>query len=316
MRHESRITTATLVALALSSGAWAQEGIGCCGQGGPCDRPHGGFGCDDASCCRIVCEVDPLCCGDGMGGGGWDQHCVELSQKFCGLQLATCEWDLSGDGVINTPDLLALLAQWGPGCDKLADFDCDCQVGNPDLLELLALWGQMCPGDCSIVCPPGAQMEAEVCGASTNLGCVCCDGDRTMHAEPISLGTVCGTLWAAYCYADKDVYLLDLTGLAPGPYAITFNFQSELPAELSACPPTVCEDGPNCKQPAIECLLVPAAVSNCNIDTGAVGYFAPFGVPNPPLMVVVETDDVTRGYPCTPGRDHNDYWFDVTAIPK
>ncbi len=50
--------------------------------------------------------------------------------------------DIDGDGVVAVPDLLTLLAAWGPtggGC-QLADFDLDGIVGVPDLLILLANW--------------------------------------------------------------------------------------------------------------------------------------------------------------------------------
>ena len=51
--------------------------------------------------------------------------------------------DIDGDGHVAVPDLLTLLAAWGPtggGC-QLADFDLDGIVGVPDLLFLLANWG-------------------------------------------------------------------------------------------------------------------------------------------------------------------------------
>ena len=48
--------------------------------------------------------------------------------------------NIDGDGIVAVPDLLTLLAAWGPasGC---ADFDLDGVVGVPDLLILLANWG-------------------------------------------------------------------------------------------------------------------------------------------------------------------------------
>ena len=55
-----------------------------------------------------------------------------------------CLWDLDANGSIGVPDLLALLASWGPckGCP--ADFDDNGAVGVSDLLALLANWGP-CP---------------------------------------------------------------------------------------------------------------------------------------------------------------------------
>jgi len=57
-----------------------------------------------------------------------------------------CPGDLDGDGSVGTPDLLALLADWGP-CPApcVGDLDGDGSVGTPDLLALLAGWGP-CPG--------------------------------------------------------------------------------------------------------------------------------------------------------------------------
>ena len=55
-----------------------------------------------------------------------------------------CLWDLDANGLVGVPDLLALLASWGPceGCP--ADFDGDGDVGVKDLLILLGNWGP-CP---------------------------------------------------------------------------------------------------------------------------------------------------------------------------
>jgi len=53
--------------------------------------------------------------------------------------------DVNGDGVVDTADLLELLAAWGPcpdpPADCPADFDGDGVVGTTDLLILLGNWG-------------------------------------------------------------------------------------------------------------------------------------------------------------------------------
>ncbi len=52
--------------------------------------------------------------------------------------------DLNGDCVVGVPDLLILLANWGPCgncCNCPADLNSDCVVGVDDLLILLANWG-------------------------------------------------------------------------------------------------------------------------------------------------------------------------------
>ena len=62
--------------------------------------------------------------------------------EFQGTPATVKLGDIDGDGSISVPDLLTLLAAWGPaiGC-QLADLDLDGIVGVPDLLILLASWG-------------------------------------------------------------------------------------------------------------------------------------------------------------------------------
>ncbi len=62
--------------------------------------------------------------------------------EFQGTPATVKLGDIDGDGAVALPDLLTLLAAWGPaggGC-QLADFDLDGIVGVPDLLILLANW--------------------------------------------------------------------------------------------------------------------------------------------------------------------------------
>jgi len=64
-----------------------------------------------------------------------DEHDVSLAV------VPTLTGDINGDGVVNTEDLLLLLAAWGdcPGCPE--DLDGDGVVNTTDLLTLLANWG-------------------------------------------------------------------------------------------------------------------------------------------------------------------------------
>ncbi len=52
-----------------------------------------------------------------------------------------CPADLDGNGNIEYPDLLTLLAAWDTYPDGPPDFNGDGVVGVPDLLTLLAAWG-------------------------------------------------------------------------------------------------------------------------------------------------------------------------------
>lgn len=57
------------------------------------------------------------------------------------LSACLCPADLDGDGSVNTSDLLALFAQWGPNPGSQADLDGDGIVNTTDLLTLFANWG-------------------------------------------------------------------------------------------------------------------------------------------------------------------------------
>ncbi len=80
---------------------------------------------------------------------GDDKGCDELdafSDPADPLSTPDNVGDLNGDGAVNVPDLLILLAAWGscpvpcpPACT--GDIDGDCAVAVPDLLILLAHWG-------------------------------------------------------------------------------------------------------------------------------------------------------------------------------
>ena len=53
-----------------------------------------------------------------------------------------CPADLDGDGEVRVPDLIILLAAWGPvPTPGPPDFDGDGEVRVPDLISLLAAWG-------------------------------------------------------------------------------------------------------------------------------------------------------------------------------
>ncbi len=70
----------------------------------------------------------------------WEAIAERLFEEFNAL----CPADLDANGSVGVPDLLSLLASWGPCKDCPADFDGNGDVGVPDLLALLANWGP-CP---------------------------------------------------------------------------------------------------------------------------------------------------------------------------
>lgn len=55
-----------------------------CGSAGACNVVHATPGCDDTTCCNIVCNLLPSCC-----DSGWDQSCVDIAIPECGYYSCT-----------------------------------------------------------------------------------------------------------------------------------------------------------------------------------------------------------------------------------
>ena len=64
----------------------------CVDATGACAEVHASPGCDEPSCCALVCDPgvggDPFCCDPT---GYWDQSCVDLAVALCGIYQYECE---------------------------------------------------------------------------------------------------------------------------------------------------------------------------------------------------------------------------------
>jgi hypothetical protein len=60
------------------------QGSANCGSAGACNEVHATPGCDDVTCCNIVCNLFPSCCDTG-----WDQLCVDIAIPECGFYSCT-----------------------------------------------------------------------------------------------------------------------------------------------------------------------------------------------------------------------------------
>ena len=112
---------------------------GSCGDpgAGNCFVANGTPGCDDATCCEIVCSVDPDCCNDQ-----WDDLCVFRANLVC--------------GVCGEPDSGSCFEpNDSPGCE---DGDCCalvCEVDPACCLDLPGfVWTQTCADIAMDVCSP------------------------------------------------------------------------------------------------------------------------------------------------------------------
>lgn len=86
---------------------------------------------------EVIIEAASGGCISEFGFGG-QELCVD---DICAFDPCPCPEDLNGDGVVSFPDVLALLAAWGPctGCPE--DLDGDLTVGFGDLILILTAWG-------------------------------------------------------------------------------------------------------------------------------------------------------------------------------
>jgi hypothetical protein len=64
--------------------SFTPAGAGCPAAGG-CGVVHANPGCEDAACCTLVCNANPLCCEIG-----WDATCVQNAVDLCGIFVYQC----------------------------------------------------------------------------------------------------------------------------------------------------------------------------------------------------------------------------------
>lgn len=55
-----------------------------CPGEGSCFEPHEGVGCDDETCCALICIIDSFCC-----SVAWDEQCAALAGAFCDARPCT-----------------------------------------------------------------------------------------------------------------------------------------------------------------------------------------------------------------------------------
>ncbi|MHC4428745.1 MAG: hypothetical protein ACYS0D_09090 [Planctomycetota bacterium] len=115
----------------------------------------------------------------------------ELSVPVLGPAL--CSWDLDGDGIVGSADLLALLAAWNDKVSGPPDFDGDGFVTTVDLLIMLGAWGP-CPG--VMLGPCGIADSGSCFEEHGTPGCLqeeCCES--VCAVEP----SCCETAWDITC---------------------------------------------------------------------------------------------------------------------
>jgi hypothetical protein len=112
-----------------------------CGQSpNGCQSVHPGPGCNDISCCDLVCDVNPLCCLET-----WAPECVGLAQSVC--PATTCG-DAPGNCCSENPT---------PSCSDAA---CCSAVCAQDPWCCGNQWDQLCADTAAGLCDSCAVAEA------------------------------------------------------------------------------------------------------------------------------------------------------------
>lgn len=117
----------------------ADSGWTCPCRGG-CFEAHGNPGCDDGSCCSIVCNASPACC-----NADWDEDCVRIARLLC------CGAPGCGSGCNGE----CLVPHETPYCSDPYCCDAVCRV---DPLCCLSSWDSLC-----------VSAAAERCGSACGL---------------------------------------------------------------------------------------------------------------------------------------------------
>ena len=144
-----------------------------CPCAGSCFEPHANGGCDDATCCAVVCRTDPNCCVIE-----WDIECSSLARGLC------CGLPGCGNGCNGS----CLLAHDTPYCDDPA---CCATVCAQDPFCCLSAWDAFCveyalercskgcgvttSGSCFVPRPTGGCAQGDCCIAVCQQDVFCCD---------------------------------------------------------------------------------------------------------------------------------------------
>lgn len=139
---------------------------------GDCFAQHDGPGCNDGSCCSIVCNFNPACC-----DASWDGACVSLAREYC------CGAPGCGSGC-NKP---CLVVHQEPFC---ADPYCCDAVCRTDPLCCSASWDALCvnsalercgsacgleeAGDCFVQHDLAGCRNGNCCAAVCEVDPACC----------------------------------------------------------------------------------------------------------------------------------------------
>ena len=183
--------------------------FGDCPGAGPCDATHATPGCEDATCCTIVCQNDPFCC-----EVSWSSSCAQAARALCvprpswpcpcngscfeaHPETGGCNDEVCCSGVCNI-DPLCCTQSWDEGCVTIARVTCCNYPGC----------GDICTGSCLVPHQTPFCDDASCCEAVCRFEPYCCDvrwdSSCVLEARRTCLGG-CGLPVSGNCFNEHDL---------------------------------------------------------------------------------------------------------------
>jgi hypothetical protein len=173
----------------------------------PCTTSHGTPGCEDPSCCNVVCAVDPLCCIEK-----WDLNCVAIAADRCQPEpdsncpcIGSC-FDVHANAGCDDASCCAGVCAIDPACCSLS-WDGEC-VGLARIVCCGAVGcGNFCAGSCFEPHPQPFCNDAACCAAVCDVDPFCCitNWDSFCAAAADERCTVlCGVPDSGSCFVPRE----------------------------------------------------------------------------------------------------------------
>jgi hypothetical protein len=96
---------------------------------GDCNTAHGGLGCQDPTCCVVVCSADPSCCDTE-----WDDACANLANQICPPY--ECPGIDTSPATMTEPELCG--EDLNGGCNNIPDPATFTPVASGDIVHGMA----------------------------------------------------------------------------------------------------------------------------------------------------------------------------------
>jgi len=182
--------------------------FGDCPREGPCDSTHATPGCEDATCCTVVCQNDPVCC-----EVSWSASCAAAARALCvprnnwpcpctgscfeaHPENGGCNDEVCCAGVCNI-DPACCTEGWDSGCVSIARITCCTYPGC----------GDICTGSCLVPHQTPFCDDASCCEAVCRYEPYCCDvrwdSSCVLEARRTCVGG-CGLPVSGNCFSEHD----------------------------------------------------------------------------------------------------------------